>query len=776
MQGSHVNTAPSWRLIWLLAFLALVPGTAETQVRGGGISGHVRSERGEAVTGAVVRITALARVTRSGGDGGFRFEEVPVGTHELSVSAVGFRPVQLVVIVAAGSQARVAVTMERQVALLEDVVVSVSREAQSRAEATAAISVIDAAEIGRAKAHHPADLLSRVPGAWIANLSGEGHTTAIRQPITTKPVYAFLEDGIPTRSTGFFNHNGLYEINLPMAERVEVIKGPGSALHGSDAIGGVINAYTRAPSDQPSANIFVEGGRFGYGRALITASRTWGRDGVRADVNLTRSDGFRPDASYQRQTGTVRWDRAMGSTRLRTVVTWSHIDQPGDGGGNLSEAQFLEGQLLNTAPIALREVVAIRGSSTIEHRAGLSLLSASVFARYNSMDLLPSWQLAFDPQIWALSHRSYGATARARRAVPEWRLEASVGMDAEVSPGRHQEWLIVPERENGNFVRYTEGDLQYDYDVTFWQASPFGQLELRPVDRLRLEFGLRMDNAGYRYDNHLGELQTGRHRRPASTEVSYRRFSPKAGLSLELMDGWHAFASYRAAFRAPSEGQLFRQGQAETTIDLAPVKADNYEAGLRVRFARVTVEGTVYQLDIEDDILTFFDPANGLRTATNAGATRHRGVEVGVAVLPVDAVRLDASMALTRQRYREWSPNPATNFGGNEIELAPRTMGRVGLTWSPAAFRGGYTGVEWIHQGRYAMDPGNEEYHSGFNLLHLSGALPVTAGLGVVGRVQNLTDRRYAETSTFNTAQGKQFRPGSPRTLHLGLQYGWGPR
>ena len=76
--------------------------------------------------------------------------------------------------------------------------------------------------------------------------------TAIRQPITTNPVYLYLEDGIPTRSTGFFNHNALYEINVPQAGRIEVFKGPGTALYGSDAIGGIINVSTRAPSYDPS--------------------------------------------------------------------------------------------------------------------------------------------------------------------------------------------------------------------------------------------------------------------------------------------------------------------------------------------------------------------------------------------------------------------------------------------------------------------------------------------------------------------------------------------
>lgn len=92
--------------------------------------------------------------------------------------------------------------------------------------------------------------MGQIPGVAVAVTNGEGHTTAIRHPFTTNPVYLFLEDGIPIRSTGFFNHNALYEINIPQSGGIEVIRGPGTALYGSDAIGGVINVLTRPPPAQ----------------------------------------------------------------------------------------------------------------------------------------------------------------------------------------------------------------------------------------------------------------------------------------------------------------------------------------------------------------------------------------------------------------------------------------------------------------------------------------------------------------------------------------------
>ena len=130
---------------------------------------------------------------------------------------------------------------------LDEVTVIGTREAQPRAQETATVDVIDAAQINETLPAHPSEIMERIPGVHVNVTGGEGHMTAIRQPITTSPVYLYLEDGIPTRSTGFFNHNALYEIDLPQADRIEVNKGPGTALYGSDAIGAVINVQTKAP-------------------------------------------------------------------------------------------------------------------------------------------------------------------------------------------------------------------------------------------------------------------------------------------------------------------------------------------------------------------------------------------------------------------------------------------------------------------------------------------------------------------------------------------------
>ena len=149
-----------------------------------------------------------------------------------------------------------------------------------------------ASVIAETRPSHPSEVMGAVPGVWVNVTGGEGHQTAIRQPLTTSPVYLFLEDGIPTRSTGFFNHNALYEINLPAAEGIEVTRGPGSALYGSDAIGGVVNVITRSSLERSGLDATLEAGESGFRRFLTGGNWSRGVDGLRYTLNLTRVGGM----------------------------------------------------------------------------------------------------------------------------------------------------------------------------------------------------------------------------------------------------------------------------------------------------------------------------------------------------------------------------------------------------------------------------------------------------------------------------------------------------
>jgi outer membrane receptor protein involved in Fe transport len=660
----------------------------------------------------------------------------------------------------------------------DEVTVTATREERLKRETPATVDVVSRRVLAEVKPSHPSQIMGRVPGVWVSTTGGEGHMTAIRQPLTTNPVYLYLEDGVPTRSTGFFNHNALYEVNLPQAGDLEVTKGPGSALHGSDAIGGVVNVLTRSAFGPPGLEASLEGGSYGFWRGLVSVNAGGARDAVRGELNLTHTDGWRDATGYDRQAGSLRWDRAGRAWSFKTLATFGAIDQQTAGTSTLPEEDYLRNPTWNLTPISVRNVTAFRLSTEARYLSGPTLVTAIPYFRYDSMDLLPNWTLTFDPTIYNTKNASYGLLAKVRRDLASLRAQLVAGVDLDLSPGGRVENQIqtsTSSTPNGRTVYsgYTLGPLVYDYDARYRAVSPYAQISLAPTARLRVDLGLRYDHLGYRYDDQLETPPSPRYQRPADASPAYDHLSPKVGLTYRLSDSLNAFLSYRNAFRAPSEGQLFRQGTALDTIGLAPVKADNYEVGLRVTpLARTFLEVSLYRLDMHDDILTYRDPADGSTQAVNAGKTRHDGVEVGLDVSPWGWLEVAGAYSHAEHTYVSWVVDPArgVDYSGNEQEVAPNQIANLALSLS---HRRGTLSFELFHVGPYWMDAANTQRYDGHTLLSLRGRVRVGKGVAAFARVLNLTDERYAESSSYTLQRGRELAPGMPRTFYAGLELDW---
>ncbi len=755
----------------VLATLAVRPAPAQET---GAVEGTVTlAASGEPLAGVEVRAGVVSAVTDARGR--FRIQRLSGGEHRITARRVGLATTVRTVSVAAGDVARADFALAEENVVLPTVIVSTTREVRRLGETPASVGVVSSAELRAARPTHPSEIMQRIPGVWVSATGGEGHTTAIRQPKTTNPVYLYLEDGIPTRSTGFFNHNALYEINVPQADRVEVLKGPATALYGSDAIGGVVNVETRAPSARPGAEAFVENGAFGWGRVLASATTRGPRDGVRADLNLTRSSGWRENTAYDRQSGTVRWDHLFGGASLKTVLAASSIDQETAGASTLMAADYEAHPTRNYTPISFRKVRALRLSSAWERPGARSLVSVTPFVRWNEMDILPDWSLSYDPTIYTTGHRSLGVVARYRVDVEPLRTRLIAGTDVDYSPGFRRENRVVssPGGAGDPFYRsYTLGQRTYDYDVAFLGVSPYLHAQVAAAPRLNVTAGLRYDRIGYRYDNHLAAADTGAYRRPDDARVEYGHLSPKLGATYEASRAANLFASYSHGFRAPSEGQLFRAGRSAGTLELRPIRADSYEAGARGEIGgRLGYTLAVYRMDVRDDVLTLVDPAANTRETVNAGHTLHRGVELGVGAELGAGVRADVSASRARHKYEEWTPRTGVSFAGKEMESAPRDLWSVRLSYAPRSLRDARLSGEWQHVGAYWMDAANEHRYHGHSLLAASAALPLTRALQATLRVNNLTDERYADGASYTSSQrGPEYAPGLPRSVYAGLQ------
>ena len=176
-----------------------------------------------------------------------------------------------------------------------------------------------------------------------------------------------------------------------------------------------------------------------------TASNTWGRQGARADLNVTHFDGWRDGTEQDRVSATTRHDWRPGEgTRLEDGAHHVGIDSPGDGGSDVSRADLDARSTVNYTPIAFRRVEAIRLTSSYEREVGPWQWNATGYARHNRLELLPSWQLTYDPQVWDSKNRSLGLMLKARRTIEPARASVIAGMDLDYSPGSRVIHAIVP--------------------------------------------------------------------------------------------------------------------------------------------------------------------------------------------------------------------------------------------------------------------------------------------------------------------------------------------
>ncbi len=701
-----------------------------------------------------------------------------------------------------------AALAETPVTLLPAVTVTGTREQTLLSETPSAVGVIERSAIVQTRPSHPQQLLGQIPGVAIGVTNGEGHTTAIRQGFTTSPLYLFLEDGIPVRATGNFNHNALYELNIPSAGGVEVVRGIGSALYGSDAVGGIVNVLTRTPREQAGADLTVEGGSFGFARLLggFDSGRLGGRDGsdgrggkaghgsstLRGDLNLTHTDGWRAKTAYDRQSVNLRWDYERDSrTVIKTIIGATHIDQQTGANSALPWDMYLATPTVNLRSPGYRIVDALRMSSAIETDLGQGAqLSITPYFRDNRMDLNGTFNFSCSSnpctgRIEKTAVQSVGLMLKYRRNLDDsWRTRLITGIDLDYSPSERREnkiTLLSDPATSGlsrNFTGYTLGARIYDYKVAYQSIAPYLHLETSPLEHLRLTAGLRYDHARYALDNQLAAVaHAGGFYQVADGAQSFSRLSPKLGATWALADDAHAFASYNQGFRTPSENQLFRSGAnntspaaAQAALDLKPILAEQVELGLRGNRAGWRYEVVAYQLTKRDDLLGYRD-ASGVTVQTNNGSTRHRGVELGLGHELSTHWRIDMAASYANHRYLEWAVSPTVNYSGKEIEASPRLLGNLRLSWAPAP--GTAAQLEWVKLGSYYLDAGNQYgKYAGHDVFNLRVSQALDARWSVFARVLNIADKRYADSASA-TSQGALYAPALPRAAYVGLEGKW---
>lgn len=595
------------------------------------------------------------------------------------------------------------------------IVVTANRVEQPIDRVGQSVTVIDAEELSRRQTVTVADLLRTVPGVRVASNGGIGSATSVFIRGAESDQTVALIDGVklndPSSPGGGFNFGNLLVGNI---ERIEVLRGPSSVLWGSQAIGGVINMITRAPTEELSVNLR---GEYGYretgqlvgnigGRAgplSASAGAGWFRTdgisafsearggverdgyenfGANANVNLALSEWLSFDARGWYSSGRVNIDGfppptfAFGDvneeSRTREIVGYTGVN-----------AALFDGRFRNRLGFAYtdtrRRNVSLDGPET-ETFVGNGRNER--FEYQGIFDIADGWQATggLERETSRFSSSSFGAPASIGRA----RID-----------------------------------------------SIYGQLVATPLSGLTLTGGVRHDD----HNRFGGETTFG----------ASGAFTP--GNSATTLR-----ASYAEGFKAPS---LFQLQSDFGNLLLQPEHSRGWDAGVTQALigGAVQVSATYFRRN-SDDLITFIScpmPLTGICTGRpfgtydNVAKARGEGVEVGLTMQPVEALLVQASYSYVDATNR----SPGTiNFGRQLVRRPQHSVtAMVDYRW-PFGLE---TGATLTHVGASFDTANNSRKVEGYVLADVRAAFPISGRIDIYGRIENLFNERYETVFRYGT-------------------------
>ena len=267
-------------VVWALLGTA---GRGGAQVAGptGSVAGHVTDERRAAVAGAQITLDQGGKGAVSSADGSYLIEAVSSGAHTVRVRLIGYRSQTASVTVSAGQRATHDFTLATDPLNLEAVVVTGTETPRTKLETSNATTVLSGADLTRAAPRSATEVLRYVPGfTRVESSGGEVNENIEMRGILGIEYIMFLEDGMPvfpTMHTFFMNADNLFRVDQNI-ERMEVVRGAGSALFGSNTPGAIINLINHAGGPEVGGSMMAYGGTGGLARYDFNVNGPIGAD------------------------------------------------------------------------------------------------------------------------------------------------------------------------------------------------------------------------------------------------------------------------------------------------------------------------------------------------------------------------------------------------------------------------------------------------------------------------------------------------------------------
>lgn len=658
---------------------------------------------------------------------------------------------------------------------LDTISVTANRDEEATLDVSASISVIDQQTISLDQPNYQKDLVNSISGVRVTQTgSSLGHMTSIRMPLNTGSYYLFLQDGIPVQSSGFFNHNGLAYTNFTSAGSAEVLKGAGTALYGSDAVAGTVNVISKDPSTKPGYSIASNIGSDGFYKLGLSAGHQYSNsDSIGLSVSHTESDGWRDHSRSKRIEANITHFTALDDRNaFKTIlaVNSSEADMAGSliGLDALKENPESVGDIqgaLDSGLTIQRKFDFARLSTEWTHYLNDSIeLSTIGYLRSNRNQYTATWENNLPKN----DSKTNTLGLMFKADIDENYVRWTMGLDLEATNANRTYKQLFDYVPSGFGSAVPAGDI-YDYDVSYLAFSPYVQSEFELSDSLQISGGLRYDTSQYDYDNNLsdGQYESSSYSRPSSNnDPHFKHLSPKLSATYRLDQQQNIYARYANGFRIPQASRLYSLKTNNIDFDLDPEVSDTYEVGYKLSSDQHRLDAAIYFMTI-DDTFTQRENTDGERYYENGGETHHKGVEL--TWLAKISEQFSSRIAYS---YSEHEYVNDVEYGDNEQAAAPNDLANLRLIFSPKNVAGLKAVIEFEHVGKYWLDNDNTKSYSGYTVAHLKTDYQINKQLKVNAKINNFTNKVYAESANFSYGREK-YTPGSPRQFFAGIEYGF---
>ena len=758
------------------------------------ISGVVTDTSGAVVPGATVDVLASGQVVAtatSAADGRYRLE-VPGGAPvTLRARLQGFADAATDLVPTDDVQRDLALAVA---AFGDTLVVTAARTAETRLSTTASVTVFSADEIAALGSKSIADVLRVVPGLNVESTGREGALTSLFARGGESDYNLVLVDGVRVnQSGGAFDFS---RVSAAEVERLEVVRGGQSSLYGSDAMGAVVQVFTRraGASDAPRVLGSLAGGSFNTWRGdatLLGGARD--RIDYKVGVSYRGSDGafaelLPEDDEFEQITLDAGAGLVLGGrASLRTSLRYS--DAAGKAIGPINYGNRDTGTAYDTKDLSWHVAVTHRWASTLTGAATVA------YSRSNSVSADRIGDPAY--HLYAVLAGTPGArfpdSPRLVRFIDRETFEALRARGAGLAAG---EFLATTPFGVNDFpftsaARYQRPAFKYQAD---WMWRPGQSLTAG------YEFEHERDplNAGFAFSNNAYFVQqqfragerwfaTLGGRIDANSEYG-SSVSPRVSLGAFLVplgsgavSSVKVFSNAGRSIKNPQFSELFDTTFADGNPDLEPERARTVDVGLEATFAGQRFRGSVARFDNSyQDQVAFRSTGfgrDGRPDFLNIAGSRANGWELeGVLQRPLRGLTAAATYTLVDSEVTATTSTGAAFQPGQPLLRRPKHSGSIRLGYASgrasvtldARFVGQrhdspFLGLTAVATGRSA----DITVNPGYTVVGLGAAYQVREGLGVYAHVDNLADEAY---------EGALGYPGMPRSLVVGVRFGVGGR